>query len=197
MQRSKKNYRRYLLVLSLLVSLIAGICTSAFADSYTYDIRGNQIPAPDAYELERTVYASELGLESMSTVSGVFYRDGKVYVTLKGTIVITDENFENATYITEYTREDNTKSSIKAPTGIWVTEDGHIYICEMDQGEIIEFDEEVEYTIVGSTEVNLAENKISNESPIGKALLGAKKGQTVEVNAPAGVIKYEIKKITK
>ena len=82
MQRSKKNYRRYLLVLSLLVSLIAGICTSAFADSYTYDIRGNQIPAPDAYELERTVYASELGLESMSTVSGVFYRDGKVYVTL-------------------------------------------------------------------------------------------------------------------
>ena len=39
-----------------------------------------------------------------------------------------------------------------------------------------EFDEEVEYTIVGSTEVNLAENKISNESPIGKALIGAKKG---------------------
>ena len=61
----------------------------------------------------------------------------------------------------------------------------------------VEFEEEVEYTIVGSTEVNLAENKISNESPIGKALLGAKKGQTVEVNAPAGVIKYEIKKITK
>ena len=42
----------------------------------------------------------------------------------------------------------------------------------------VEFEEEVEYTIVGSTEVNLAENKISNESPIGKALLGAKKGST-------------------
>ena len=52
----------------------------------------------------------------------------------------------------------------------------------------IEFDEDVEYTIVGSTEVNLAENKISNESPIGKALLGAKKGATIEVEAPAGVI---------
>ena len=61
----------------------------------------------------------------------------------------------------------------------------------------IEFDEEVEYTIVGSTEVNLAENKISNESPIGKALLGAKKGAIVEVKAPAGIIKYEIRKITK
>lgn len=61
----------------------------------------------------------------------------------------------------------------------------------------MEFDEKVEYTIVGSTEVNLAENKISNESPIGKALLGAKKGSTVEVNAPAGVIKYQILSITK
>ena len=61
----------------------------------------------------------------------------------------------------------------------------------------IEFDEEVSYTIVGSTEVDIAENKISNESPLGKALLGAKKGATVEVNAPAGIIKYEIRKITK
>ena len=61
----------------------------------------------------------------------------------------------------------------------------------------IEFDEEVEYTIVGSTEVDLAQNKISNESPIGKALIGAKKGATVDVQAPAGVIKYEIRKITK
>ena len=58
-------------------------------------------------------------------------------------------------------------------------------------------DEEEEYTIVGTNEADPFENKISNESPIGSALLGAKKGQTVEVNAPAGIIKYEIRKITK
>ena len=61
----------------------------------------------------------------------------------------------------------------------------------------IEFDEEIEYTIVGSTEVDLAENKISNESPLGAALLGAKKKQTVEVNAPVGIMKYKILDITK
>ena len=61
----------------------------------------------------------------------------------------------------------------------------------------IEFDEEVEYTIVGSTEVNLAENRISNESPIGKALLGAKKGATVDVEAPVGIIQYKILSIKK
>ena len=61
----------------------------------------------------------------------------------------------------------------------------------------MEFDEDVEYTIVGSTEVDLAQNKISNESPMGVALLGAKKGQTVEVEAPVGVMKYKILAIKK
>ena len=60
-----------------------------------------------------------------------------------------------------------------------------------------EFKEEVEYMIVGSTEVNLAENKISNESPLGKALLGKRRGDIAEVNAPAGIIKYKILDITK
>ena len=60
-----------------------------------------------------------------------------------------------------------------------------------------EFDEDVEYTIVGSTEVDLSENKISNESPMGKALLGRKKGEVVEVEAPAGMIKYKILAIKK
>lgn len=61
----------------------------------------------------------------------------------------------------------------------------------------MEFNEEESYTIVGSTEVDLAQNKISNESPIGVALMGAKKGQVVEVQAPAGIIKFKILSITK
>ena len=61
----------------------------------------------------------------------------------------------------------------------------------------LEFDEEVSYTLVGSTEVDLTNNKISNESPIGSAILGAKKNQIVEVQAPAGVIQYKVLSITK
>ena len=61
----------------------------------------------------------------------------------------------------------------------------------------MEFDEEVEYTIVGTTEADITQNKISNESPIGSALLGAKKNQTVDVNAPAGIMKYKILQIKK
>lgn len=55
-----------------------------------------------------------------------------------------------------------------------------------------EFEEEITYSIVGGTEVNIAENKISNESPVGKAMMGKKKGEDFEVETPAGIAKYKI-----
>jgi transcription elongation factor GreA len=53
----------------------------------------------------------------------------------------------------------------------------------------------VEYHIVGSAEANPAQNKLSNESPVGKAIIGHKKGETVEVAAPRGSMKYKILEI--
>ena len=52
--------------------------------------------------------------------------------------------------------------------------------------------ETIEYTIVGSAEANPAEQKLSNESPVGRAILGRKKGETVDVVAPRGSLKYKI-----
>ena len=49
-----------------------------------------------------------------------------------------------------------------------------------------------EYTIVGSAEANPMNSKISNESPVGRSLIGGKKGSIIEVDAPAGIIRYEI-----
>lgn len=59
----------------------------------------------------------------------------------------------------------------------------------------MEYKEELEYKIVGSTEANSLKAKISNESPVGKALIGAKKGQTVTVETPTGVLKYKVLEI--
>ncbi|OWA33208.1 transcription elongation factor GreA [Saccharibacillus sp. O16] len=61
----------------------------------------------------------------------------------------------------------------------------------------LEFGEETQYTIVGTAESNPLENRISNESPVGSALLGKSKGATVDVNVPAGVIQYTILDIKK
>jgi len=54
----------------------------------------------------------------------------------------------------------------------------------------LEFNEEMEYKIVGSTEADSLKGKISNESPVGKALIGAQKGETVEVETPAGIMDF-------
>ena len=58
-------------------------------------------------------------------------------------------------------------------------------------------DETEEYSIVGSTESNSLAGKISNESPVGKALMGAAVGDTVTVSTPAGEFKYEVREIRK
>lgn len=55
-----------------------------------------------------------------------------------------------------------------------------------------QFDEEIEFFIVGSAEADPVENKISNESPVGSALIGKKVGDEVDVNVPDGVDKYKI-----
>ena len=59
----------------------------------------------------------------------------------------------------------------------------------------VEFDEELEYKIVGSTEANSLKGKISNESPLGHALLGATVGQIVTVEAPVGELSYKVLEI--
>ena len=59
----------------------------------------------------------------------------------------------------------------------------------------VEEDEEMEFKIVGSTEANSLQNKISNESPVGHALLGKKEGETVQVETQAGMIHYKILEI--
>lgn len=63
--------------------------------------------------------------------------------------------------------------------------------------EDLEFGDTMEYTIVGTAESDPLQNKISNESPVGRAILGKKKGTTVDVNVPAGIIQYKIVDIKK
>ena len=58
-----------------------------------------------------------------------------------------------------------------------------------------EFDEDIELKLVGSTEANSLEGKISNESPVGKALMGAHTGDIVEVELPSGIMKYKVLEI--
>ncbi|KKM09085.1 transcription elongation factor GreA [Clostridiales bacterium PH28_bin88] len=59
----------------------------------------------------------------------------------------------------------------------------------------LEYGDELEYVIVGSMEADPTANKISNESPVGKAIIGKPEGAVVEVNVPAGTLKYQLLEI--
>jgi transcription elongation factor GreA len=88
------------------------------------------------------------------------------------------------------TLEDRLKSARvvnkkEIPTGI-VAVGTKVKLRDVDAKETIE------YHIVGSAEANPAEHKLSNESPVGKAIIGKKKGETVEVSAPRGSLKFKI-----
>ncbi|MFY9114980.1 MAG: transcription elongation factor GreA [Dethiobacteria bacterium] len=75
---------------------------------------------------------------------------------------------------------------------------GNGRVCLGDTVKLVdpENNEEFEYTIVGTAEADPTENKISNESPVGRAILGQKAGSVITVKVPAGDIKIKIKEIS-
>lgn len=81
-----------------------------------------------------------------------------------------------------------------------IIDESEIKTDEVSLGSIVTvkdmaFDEIMKYSIVGATEADPYENKISNESPVGKALLGKKVGDIIEVQVPDGIGKFEVQKI--
>lgn len=107
------------------------------------------------------------------------YHDAKEQQSLlEGRILDLDNSLRNVQIIEEETRTDRVR------VGATVT------ICEVG----FEDEEEV-YRIVGKHEADPLEGRISNESPIGRALLGAKKGQTVQAETPRGILELKVLKI--
>ena len=78
-----------------------------------------------------------------------------------------------------------------------VQQEGVISVGSLVKVKDIEFDEISEYRLVGTVEADPMNNRISNESPVGRALLGHKAGEIIDVEVPAGVIKLEILDISK
>ena len=111
---------------------------------------------------------------------------------------------ENAEY--DAARDEQAKTEARIEQIQLLLKDVEVHDDEGADGDVVsigctvkirdmEYKEEETYRIVGSTEANLLKNKISNESPIGSAIIGAKVGQTVKVETPSGVLKYKVLEI--
>ena len=97
---------------------------------------------------------------------------------LEARIAILEERLKNARVVT--------KKEIKS---------GEVSIGTRVRLRDVKANKPVEYHIVGSAEADPTENKLSNESPVGKAIMGRKKGEVVEVTAPRGALKFKIVEI--
>jgi transcription elongation factor GreA len=118
-----------------------------------------------------------LAKETGSTVNNAEYDDAKnEQAFVEGRILTLETMIKNAKIIEEDTHSDKVKLG------------SHVTV-KNDDGE------KEEYVIVGSAEASPQNGKISNESPIGKALMGKKVGQAAQVKAPAGTIKLTVAKI--
>lgn len=103
---------------------------------------------------------------------------------IEGRILELEKQIKNARIITEH------DASAKASKGKTIEIGSIVTVRNKTDG-----DDPETYTIVGSMEADPVEHKISNESPIGKALLGREKGDVIDVIAPAGKFKYEVVKV--
>lgn len=104
------------------------------------------------------------------------YEDAKnEQAFIEGRVITLEKMLRNARII-------NSSDIVTDVVSIGVT----VNVQDLEYGDIME------YTIVGSAESDPLNNKISNESPVGKAIIGKKKGTVVDVNVPAGVIQYKI-----
>lgn len=99
---------------------------------------------------------------------------------IEGRIIELEKMIDNAKIITEGKKSD--ENTVQIGTTVTVQ-------------NVTENDDPETYTIVGSTEADPAEHKISNESPIGSALLGKSKNDLIKVKVPAGIFEYKLLKI--
>ncbi len=103
---------------------------------------------------------------------------------------------EQAKVEAEITRLQNTIRTAQVVADDEITTD-KVSIGTIVKLKDIEMDEEIEYAIVGANEADPFDNKISVESPVGAGLLGAKKGQTVEIQVPTGLLSFKVLSIRK
>ncbi len=87
------------------------------------------------------------------------------------------------------------EAKIRTAVVIEAGKSDHVTMASSVRIKDLQTGDEDDVTIVGSSEADPFEGKISNESPVGRALIGAKAGDIVEVNAPAGILKYQVVEI--
>lgn len=128
--------KKTIFAVTLLVPIL--ISTVFAASDYTYSEWGEFLPAPPAYENERVIRNTNLGVDSLEELTDVFVKNDKIYIAEKTKIIITDKNFNAISIISNFDNN-GVQETINKPSGIFVTDDENIYVCEPEKERVLQF----------------------------------------------------------
>lgn len=140
MRRTFKN--KAVKCLAALLGVVIGVSSLSMnvkAESYSYSIWDEAIPSPDAYEWSESVRGEDMGTENFSGITDLFQKDGTLYISMAGRIVVLTEDFRLKFEIREFKTDVGT-DAITTPTSVYVDVVGDIYVAEEAKGVIYHFD---------------------------------------------------------
>ena len=129
--------------------LLGAICLAnpmqAAAEStsnYCYDTETKRyFTAPVAYEVDKVIYANDLdGVDSLNGIASMFVKGDYIYVATNQSVVVMDKDYHVKKILSEYTDLNGNEAKISGVDGIFVTDDGNLYVCEPKNGRILIFD---------------------------------------------------------
>lgn len=139
----RKKIKKYLLgLVAGLMALTAPLTVSAEgASNYTVtSVYGNKT-APVAYEVEKVYHAADIeGVDNLNSLTSMFVRDDLIYVSTGEAVLVLDFEFHVKHILSEYKDANGGSGAISNPAGLYVTEEGLLYVCEPDKSHVLVFD---------------------------------------------------------
>lgn len=138
----KKILKKHILcLLAGLMMLMSPLTAMAEGTSnYCFGSGGQNRKAPVSYEVEKVYHARDLGVESIANLSSMFVTEDSIYVSTGSAILILDYDFKVKHTLSSYTDENGNEASISSPEGLFVTDEGNLYVCEPNNSHILVFD---------------------------------------------------------
>lgn len=113
--------------------------------NYCFGSGGPYRKAPVSYEVEKVYHAADLdGVENLNELESMFVTEDSIYVATLNAVVVLDHDFQVKHILSEYTDENGNAAKINAPQGLFVTEEGTLYICEPNSSHVLIFDKNYE-----------------------------------------------------
>lgn len=141
MKKQKRKIYSCLVLTAILLFSFPMTAAAKGSSNYNYNTEFKHYDyAPVSYETDRVLFAKDFGVDNLTNLTSIYVTDDKVYLAAADKIVVTDWNFQTEYVLSNYTDVDGKEQTITLPAGMFVTDEGDLYVTEPDNGRILKFD---------------------------------------------------------